>query len=44
MVGLDVTHQVILPVSLFADMAAHHQHPAIGLIACIPGQAQFKRP
>jgi inosine-uridine nucleoside N-ribohydrolase len=29
MVGLDVTHQVILPVSLFADMAAHHQHPAM---------------
>jgi hypothetical protein len=29
MVGLDVTHQVILPVALFAEMAAHHQHPAM---------------
>jgi len=28
MVGLDVTHQVILPVSLFAQIAQHHQHPA----------------
>ena len=28
MVGLDVTHQVILPVSLFKKIAAHHQHPA----------------
>jgi inosine-uridine nucleoside N-ribohydrolase len=28
MVGLDVTHQVILPVSLFERVAQHHQHPA----------------
>jgi inosine-uridine nucleoside N-ribohydrolase len=28
MVGLDVTHQVILPVSLFAHIAQHHQHVA----------------
>ena len=28
MVGLDVTHRVILPVSLFKTIAAHHQHPA----------------
>lgn len=28
MVGLDVTHQVILPVSLFAQIAAHHKHLA----------------
>jgi inosine-uridine nucleoside N-ribohydrolase len=28
MVGLDVTHQVILPVSLFAHIAQHHQRPA----------------
>jgi hypothetical protein len=28
MVGLDVTHQVILPVSLFAQIAKHQQHPA----------------
>ncbi len=28
MVGLDVTHQVILPVSLFKKIADHHKHPA----------------
>jgi inosine-uridine nucleoside N-ribohydrolase len=28
MVGLDVTHRVILPVSLFRKIAAHHRHPA----------------
>ncbi len=28
MVGLDVTHQVILPVALFKKIAAHHRHPA----------------
>ena len=28
MVGLDVTHQVILPVTLFAQIAKHHQHAA----------------
>ena len=28
MVGLDVTHQVILPVTLFAQIAQHHQHLA----------------
>ena len=28
MVGLDVTHRVILPVSLFRKIAAHHHHPA----------------
>ena len=28
MVGLDVTHRVILPVSLFQKIADHHQHPA----------------
>jgi inosine-uridine nucleoside N-ribohydrolase len=29
MVGLDVTHQVILPVTLFAQIAKHHQHVAM---------------
>ncbi len=28
MVGLDVTHRVILPVSLFKKIASHHQHLA----------------
>ena len=28
MVGLDVTHRVILPVSLFQQIAQQHQHPA----------------
>jgi inosine-uridine nucleoside N-ribohydrolase len=28
MVGLDVTHQVIVPVSLFRHIAAHQRHPA----------------
>jgi len=28
MVGLDVTHRVILPVSLFKEIAHHHQHLA----------------
>ena len=28
MVGLDVTHRVILPVSLFDTVARTHQHPA----------------
>jgi inosine-uridine nucleoside N-ribohydrolase len=28
MVGLDVTHQVILPVTLFTQIAKHHQHIA----------------
>jgi inosine-uridine nucleoside N-ribohydrolase len=28
MVGLDVTHRLILPVSLFARIAAHHRHAA----------------
>ncbi|MBK1684527.1 nucleoside hydrolase [Rhodoferax fermentans] len=28
MVGLDVTHQVILPLSLFQQIAEHHQHIA----------------
>jgi inosine-uridine nucleoside N-ribohydrolase len=28
MVGLDVTHQVILPVTLFSHIAQHHQHLA----------------
>jgi inosine-uridine nucleoside N-ribohydrolase len=28
MVGLDVTHQVILPVSLFDQIAKHQKHPA----------------
>jgi len=28
MVGLDVTHQVILPLSLFSQIAKHHQHIA----------------
>lgn len=28
MVGLDVTHQVILPLSLFRQIAEHHQHIA----------------
>jgi inosine-uridine nucleoside N-ribohydrolase len=29
MVGLDVTHQVILPLKLFEQLAQHHQHPAL---------------
>lgn len=29
MVGLDVTHQVILPVTLFAQIAKHHDHVAM---------------
>jgi inosine-uridine nucleoside N-ribohydrolase len=29
MVGLDVTHQVILPLTLFEQLAQHHQHPAM---------------
>ena len=28
MVGLDVTHQVILPLTLFEQIARHHRHPA----------------
>jgi inosine-uridine nucleoside N-ribohydrolase len=28
MVGLDVTHQVILPLTMFEHLARHHQHPA----------------
>lgn len=28
MVGLDVTHRVVMPVSLFEEIAAHHRHPA----------------
>ncbi len=28
LVGLDVTYKVVLPVSLFEKIAAHHQHPA----------------
>jgi inosine-uridine nucleoside N-ribohydrolase len=28
MVGLDVTHQVILPLALFEQIASQHQHPA----------------
>ena len=28
MVGLDVTHRVILPLALFERIATHHQHPA----------------
>lgn len=33
MVGLDVTHQVILPLALFRQIAAHHQHPATDTLA-----------
>jgi inosine-uridine nucleoside N-ribohydrolase len=29
MVGLDVTHQVILPLTLFEQLALHHQHLAM---------------
>ena len=29
MIGLDVTYQVIVPVSLFEKLAAHHQHPLL---------------
>ena len=32
MVGLDVTHQVILPVSLFRKIATHHQHLATDVL------------
>ncbi len=28
MVGLDVTHRVVLPLSLFEQLAAHHRHAA----------------
>lgn len=33
MVGLDVTHQVILPVTLFQAIAAHHRHIATDTLA-----------
>lgn len=33
MVGLDVTHQVVLPVSMFRAIAAHHRHPATDTLA-----------
>jgi purine nucleosidase len=33
MVGLDVTHRLILPVALFKKIAAHHQHPATDVLA-----------
>ncbi|HOE40111.1 MAG TPA: nucleoside hydrolase [Rhodoferax sp.] len=33
MVGLDVTHQVILPVALFEQIAAHHCHAATDALA-----------
>ena len=29
MIGLDVTYQVIVPVSLFEKLAAHHKHPLL---------------
>ncbi len=32
MVGLDVTHQVILPVSLFAQIAEQQRHPATDML------------
>lgn len=32
MVGLDVTHQLILPVSLFQGIAAHHRHIATDVL------------
>ena len=32
MVGLDVTHQVIMPVSLFRKIASHHQHVATDVL------------
>ncbi len=32
MVGLDVTHQVIMPVALFRKIAAHHQHLATDVL------------
>jgi inosine-uridine nucleoside N-ribohydrolase len=32
MVGLDVTHQVILPVSLFRSIAEHHRHIATDVL------------
>jgi inosine-uridine nucleoside N-ribohydrolase len=28
MVGLDVTHQLLMPLRLFESLAQHHQHPA----------------
>jgi inosine-uridine nucleoside N-ribohydrolase len=33
MVGLDVTHQVILPLALFEQIAMHHHHPATDTLA-----------
>lgn len=33
MVGLDVTHQVILPASLFRSLAQYHGHPAMDTLS-----------
>jgi inosine-uridine nucleoside N-ribohydrolase len=33
MVGLDATHQVVMPVSLFRDIASRHRHPATDTLA-----------
>jgi inosine-uridine nucleoside N-ribohydrolase len=32
MVGLDVTHRLILPVALFQKIAQHHRHPATDVL------------
>jgi inosine-uridine nucleoside N-ribohydrolase len=32
MVGLDVTHRLILPVALFQKIALHHRHPATDVL------------
>jgi purine nucleosidase len=32
MVGLDVTHQLLMPLRLFESLAQHHQHPATDML------------
>jgi inosine-uridine nucleoside N-ribohydrolase len=42
MVGLDVTYQVMLPVTLFEAIASHHRHPATDtLLHAVRFYAQF---
>lgn len=44
MVGLDVTHRVVMPVSLFEEIAAHHRHPATDtLLHAVRFYAAFHR-
>ena len=42
MVGLDVTHKVIVPLTLFEKIAAHHKHPATDtLLSAVRFYANF---